>query len=582
MKFLKWKGLSALALAGMIALTGCGGGGGSEQPAGDGSDTTTEQSGEKNLAESVIDHREAKDQSLNPAEATGRKDTIIVGLTEFNGVFNPILYSTNYDFNVVQMVFGEGITDNDATGKMIDGAGSFTVSEDGLVYTATIKDGVNFSDGKPVTADDYIFTYEVMADPAYDGQSDIGKQGIVGVKEYKEGADSISGIKKIDDKTFEITLENANAAFWQFLSGAPMPKHYYGEGYKKGDMSTIHALDSKPMGAGPYKLTEYQEGQFVKFVANEGYWRGAPKTPNVIFTVTTDENAMQMITTGAVDVQELTVSEEYVEAIEDAGFLNLDIFPTNGYGYMGFNVKSNPMLADLKVRQALAHATNRADIVQNVFGPYAKVINIPQSRISWAFTDEGVNPYEYDLEKAAKLLEEAGWAKNADGMLEKDGKVLTINFVGMPAHSVVDVIVPAIAKDWKDLGIDLKIEYLDFPTLSDKVKKDAVDMWFMAWSLTADPDDATETYSTDKGNNNYAYSNPKVDELFIKGRQETNQDKRKEIYAELYRELNRDLPEILVYQRSDMWAINSRIKGLEPSPFRHFSTSMWQAEIVEQ
>lgn len=586
MKFLKWKSLSALALAGMIAFTGCGGGGAEKQPESTGDQKTptetTEPSENRDLASGIVDFIAAEDPSANPAEAAARKDTLIVGMTEFNGIFNPYLYFTQYDRYVNDLVFGEGITDNDETGKPIDGAGSFTVSEDGKVYTVKIKDGVNFSDGKPVTADDYIFSYELLADPAYDGPSDIMNEKIVGVKEYKEGkADQISGLKKIDDKTFEVTLEEPNAPFWAFLSVGPLPKHYYGPVYKKGDMTSIHSLDAKPLGAGPYKLVEYKEGQSVTFEANENYWRGAPKIKKVIFTVTTSDNELQMASSGAVDVQELSVNEDNIQVMKDAKFIDLMIFPTNGYGYMGFNPESNPLLADLKVRQALIFGTNRKGIVENVYGKYAQVLNIPQSRVSWTYTDEGIEHYDYDMEKAAKLFEEAGWKKGADGILEKEGKKMVINFIGTAQNPVVDVIVPVIAKDWKDLGVDLKVEYLDFPTLSDKVKKHTVDMWFMAWALTPDPDSAYSTYATGQGNNHYSYSNPKVDELFVKAKQEIDQQKRSELYKEIYREMNATLPEILVYQRSDMWAINSRVKGLEPSPYKYFTSSLWKAEIAQ-
>ncbi|MDO4721511.1 MAG: ABC transporter substrate-binding protein [Peptostreptococcaceae bacterium] len=585
MKRLKWKGLTAVLLAGMIALTGCGGDGGQQKPA-EGDQPSTEEPAtgepETDLAKTAIDYRAAADPSMNPTEAANRKDTIIAGVTDFNGVFNPWLSFTVYDRYVNQMVFGEGITDNDDTGRPIDGIGSFTVSEDGKTYSIKINDDVNFSDGKPVTSDDFIFSYELLADPTYDGPSDIMKEKIVGVQEFKEGkADSISGIKKIDDKNFEITLEEPNAPFWAFLGTPALPKHYYGPVHKRGDMTAIHSLDAKPLGAGPYKLVEYKEGQSVTFEANDGYWRGTPKTKNVIFTVTSSDNSLQMVSSGAVDIQDLDVNEDNVMAVADAGFLDLTIFPTNGYGYMGFNVESNPMLADLKVRQALIYGTNRKDIVANVYGPYAKVLNVPQSRLSWSYTDEGVEPYDYDMEKAAALFAEAGYTKGSDGILEKDGKKFVINFIGTAQNPVVDAIIPVIAKDWKDLGVDLKVEFLDFPTLSDKVKKHTVDMWFMAWGLTADPHSAEETYTTGGGNNHYSFSSAKVDDLFDQARREIDQDKRGEIYREIYRELNANLPEILVYQRSDMWAVNSRIKGLEPSPYKYFTRTMWKAEIAE-
>ena len=122
MKRLKWKGLTAVLLAGMIALTGCGGGGGEQKPAEGDQPAAEEPSAEEpstDLTKTAIDYRPAADPSMMPQEAANRKDTIIAGVTEFNGIFNPWLYFTTYDKYINDLVFGEGITDNDETGRPI-------------------------------------------------------------------------------------------------------------------------------------------------------------------------------------------------------------------------------------------------------------------------------------------------------------------------------------------------------------------------------------------------------------------------------------------------------------------------------
>lgn len=529
------------------------------------------------LAVKQIDILEGTNPEKSPAVATNRKDTLVIGSTDFNGIFSPAWSESAYDMAVAQLVFGS-LIEPDYDAKPIAAMAEFKISEDNLTYTFTLKKGVKFSDGQPVTAKDIEFTYYVFCDPAYDGPSDAASIKIVGAKDYFDNkVDTISGIKVINDSSIEVKIEEVNAeAIWFFGAGV-LSKEYYGKDYKKGNLDSLKSLHDKPMGAGTYKLAEFKLGESITLVANDSYFRGAPKINKVIYSVTPAGQQLERVKLGEVDVDFPTVSEENVADAKDSGFIDIYRFPTNGYGYVGFK-NDDPKYSDKRVRQALIHALNRKDVVEAVYGPFANVINIPQSKVSWSYTDEGINPYEFDLTKAENLLKEAGWIKNANGKLEKNGQEFKILFSAIQGHPVTDPMLPVMKDDYGKLGIDVEIEYVDFPTLIDKANGGTADMWFMAWGLTPDPN-PYNVYGSDGPQNNYHYNSPDADKYMKEALRTTDITNRKEIYKKVYKTINEDVPCLWVYQRSDMWAVNSRVKSFKVSPYRDYYYDLYQTEI---
>lgn len=556
-----------------ITLTACG----NKAPE-QGDDAKKPEGDLNNKATEVI---KAEDPSKNPEAAKNRKDTIVIGIDAPDGIFNPAYHESQYDRYVADSMFAY-IAYVKHDGTLEDGLGSIALSEDGLTYTITLKDGVKWSDGTPITTDDLEFSFFVKADKAYDGPSDISALKIKGLSAYHDGtSDKIEGIEKVDAKTLKVTLEEVNASAIYDMAFQPMPKAFYGQHYKQGEGDKLQAVHRTPeLFSGAYKLKEYKEGQSVILEANENFFQGKAKIPNLIYKVTNKNTAMQLLETGEVDINALTVSTENVSQIKSKGFLDQHIYPTNGYGYMAFNHRKEA-LKDVKVRQAIAHALNREAIVQNVYKGYANVINIPQSKVSWAYTDD-VDKYEFDKEKANSLLDEAGWKKGADGMREKDGNKLSIKFLASTPNEVNDAILAIAKGDFKDVGIEFLPEQMDFNTVRAKVKQadGDYDMYFMAWGLTPDPDPTT-IFKTGGSQNEIGYSNAKVDELISKGLKATKQEDRKVIYQDMYKELNKDLPYIFVYQRRDMWVVNSRIKNVDVSPYRDFTIDLGKYEIEQ-
>jgi len=523
---------------------------------------------------------EATDMSANPAAATARTDSAIIGTTAPQGVFNPLFHQTSYDVAIDGVIFpslikvkGDGTYENDMADKI-------DVSEDNKTYTFHIRDDAKFSDGTPVKASDYLFTMKLYMDSSYDGQSDPLSWNIVGASEYNKGtAKDISGIKVVDDKTVSVTVSDYDAMTQVNLGGiAPLSEAYYGKGYKQGDLTSVKALNTKPMGAGPYTMTKYSAGQEVDLAANDSYYDGAPKVKNLIFKTTTDTTNMAMLQSGETDLDNITVNEDNVEELKSMGFLDVDVLKNNGYGYVAMNNK-NPLFTDVKVRQALTYGLNRAEVVDAAYGPYAEVINIPQSDVSWAYTADKINTYDYNPEEAKKLLDEAGWKVGADGIREKDGKKFEINFSATAENPVVDALIPIMTENYQELGIKLITETLDFNAIMEKKDKGDYEMFFAAWGLTPDPD--TTVYITDGAQNNSGYSNPEVDKLYAEGKKELDLNKRKEIYAKAYQQINADAPEILMYQRTNMLAINGRLDGWDITPYKEYYNSLHQVEIAQ-
>lgn len=198
----------------------------------------------------------ATDKSKIPASSKKRTDTIIVGMGETQGIFNPIFYSTTYDRYVNDVLFSK-LVEVDLDGGYIPAiAKSWDISEDGLTYTFHLRDDVHFSDGTPLTAKDVEFTYHVYLDPTYDGQSDLSKAVIKGTDAYKNGdAERIEGITIVDDHTIQIDVEESRSPTLGLIGALGIvPKHYYGENYSKGNLSHMQSLHQKPLAVEPMSL----------------------------------------------------------------------------------------------------------------------------------------------------------------------------------------------------------------------------------------------------------------------------------------------------------------------------------------
>jgi peptide/nickel transport system substrate-binding protein len=514
----------------------------------------------------------------------GMEDTLIVGTHETKGEFMPAYYGTTYDGYVNQLIFDQLLANNEKGELIPSVAKDWKVSDDKKTYTFHLRDDVKFTDGTPLTAKDVEFTYLTIADPNYDGRYITMVSDIKGYKEYHEDKNgkvkSISGIKVEDKYTISFTFNEAMVTNIYNCQMLIMPKHYYG--FEKGDIPKLKTLMQKPLGSGKYIFVKYEPKQYIEFKANPDYFGGAPKIPKLIMKFTTSETMLQELEKGGVDIQlEVPPSPENKEIIDDTKFLSICDFPGNNYGYMGFNLR-DPRLADKNVRKALVYGFDRKAFADLYYKGYADVCNQPISEASWAYSDD-VEKYEYDVDKANKLLDEAGWKVGSDGIREKDGKKLSFVWDTYTDSKYVETLIPMLKDNWQKIGVKVEPNLMDFNALADKVyTQRKFDMYNMSWTLTLDPD-AYDLFHSDAdipdGNNSVGFRNAENDKLIMEERKEFDPEKRKVIIKEWADLIGDELPYMFLTQNTNWDIYSERVKNYKTSPFVDWTYIVNQLEL---
>ncbi|AFU16340.1 Oligopeptide transporter, periplasmic-binding protein [Bacillus thuringiensis MC28] len=562
----KWAGVFSVLMSSSLVLSACGG---QEDTA------STEPVKQQDLKNIKIEKIAATDKTKVPDKAKNRKDTLVVGISKPGGVFLPYFQQNGWDGNVTSVIFAS-LVSTDKQGKPIpELAEKWDVSSDQLTYTFHLRKDLKFSDGSPLTADDVAFTLTLLHDKAYEGEIDISQYAVKGGKEYKEGkATSIEGIQVVDPQTIKITTEKVNSQAIFVLGGTVLSKAYYGKDYKQNtSLDYLKELYGKPIAAGPYKFEKYIPGQEVRFVANENYYAGKPKIPNFIYKITSGDTKLQLFQTGEVDYTGLGTGDEILEQAKGLEFANIQIETAASFSYIYMN-NNKPYLKDKKVRQALIYGLDRKKYVDTALKGYGTVANVPIHPTSWAYTEEGVNKYEYDKEKAKKLLDEAGWKVGSDGVREKDGQKLKLSYFGPSSAKDSDLLIPIAKENYKEIGVEFNPEFMDFNTMLSKVNKGDYDLASVSTPITSDPSETAGEYLSGVNDKSLGYKNAKVDELIKKGIETVDIEKRKPIYKELYKELSDDPPVILLNYRRTITGYNGNIKGIDSEKYNSISANL--------
>ncbi len=577
--------LTSLLIVGSMLVTACSN---NSNDGGSSSGTAQTEQGTKDTAASsdaggtsaLTEPYTAADLSKLPDVAKQRTDTIIVALTDPSGAFTPYFTQSGYDGNVNSLLFGSLVTVDDKGLPVPDLAEKWDISEDQKTITYHLRKDLKFSDGSPMTADDVAFTWTILFDPSYDGDSIIPSTiAIQGAQDYKSGkAKSISGIKVVDPQTISVTLDKPNATALVTLGSNILSKAYYGKDYKFGNLSYIKNLHQTPVGNGPYKLEKFIPGQEVRFVANENYYKGKPKTEHFIYK-TSEGDAWQYLETGEIDYTSFPATTENIEKLKSLGFTNILPYTASNYGYLQVNLE-HEALKDKKVRQAIAYGLDRQSIYVDANEGAGAVANIPAPPISWAYTEDGINPYKFDSEKAKQLLDEAGWKVGAGGIREKDGKKLTIHYLGSKSKQT-DIFIPVAKENFQAIGVDFQPEvFADFNSLVSKVESGDYDLVSFSTPLLQDPSDGVMQFIDGEIK---AYDNPKVKELYDKALATSDIEERKAVYKELFQLLNDELPVIFTNYKKTVYGYNGRIENLKVSPFVGLANSLpdWSLKPVQ-
>ena len=499
--------------------------------------------------------------SSTSGSSTSSSNILKYGLSGIEGNFSPFISSNTYDSYVCSLIF-EPLVTVDASGEYVPYLADWELSDDKLTYTFTLKDGIKFSDGTDMTAEDVAYSYSVPAEEDYAGPR-------------LNVANAIADIKVVDDKTVAFTMASASPANIQNFTYGIMSKEYYAH----SSFEELNELNQKPMGSGKFVLEDggYASKQYVKLKTNENYWDSdaKPKIDGVYMLEVADDTVLSSLESGEIDMCMPAAKAENVESIESMSNAHLVSYLGNGYTFMCFNT-TRPTLAQTEVRQALMYALDRKAFLKAEYGSddLVSLGMAPISPVSWAYPgNDALNAYDYDLDKAAKMLDDAGWKDtDGDGIRDKDGTPLHLNWLVYTDSTWPGTLSSMAYDSWHKIGVDLEITQMDFNTVSSMTmdaepgEKD-FDIYTMGFSLSADPDPTGGLYDADAyvagGFNASGFRDDKSQELIAEGLAEFDQDKRAEIYKEWAIRQNELVPTVVIAYRSEIWGIANRVHGLD-------------------
>jgi peptide/nickel transport system substrate-binding protein len=482
-------------------------------------------------------------------------DKIITGSTAEASNLIPMLASDSASHEVSAFIFN-GLVKYDKDLTLIgDLAESWDISEDGLTITFHFKKGVKWHDGVEFTADDVMFGYKTIIDEKT-------------LSAYKEDFLQVKKAEVLDKYTFRVVYDKPYApalASWGSL--VVLPKHIL----EKEDIGKT-AFSRKPIGTGPFKFKEWIPGQKVILDANDDYFEDRPYLDGVTIRIIPDTTTMFLeLKTKGLDWMGLSPLQ-YKKQTEGRFFRkNYKKFryPSFSYTYFGFNLK-HPWFSDKKIRQAIAYALDKEELVKGVLLGLGTVSTGPYVPNTWPY-NPNVKKYEYNPQKSKELLKEAGWIDaDGDGILEKNGKKFEFTVLTNMANTARIKTATIIQYRLKEVGIKLNIRSLEWSAFInwfiDKKRFEAV---ILGWSIGLDPDQYDIWHSTkikEKELNFVSFSNKEVDDLLEEGRRTFDIEKRKKAYFRIQEILAEELPYIFLYVPDNLPIVSSRFEGIEPAP----------------
>ncbi|MGM9923843.1 MAG: oligopeptide ABC transporter substrate-binding protein [Bacillus sp. (in: firmicutes)] len=516
----------------------------------------------------------------------GTLNVALVNDSPFQGVFSQALYEDAYDDEIMNFMSNKIFeTDNDFL--VTDGGlASLAVDEEAKKATITIKEGVKWSDGEPFKIEDVMYAYEVLGHKDYPGtRYDAEMENIVGMVEYHEGkADKISGLKKINDTTLEISLKQVTPAIYTGIGDGlrehAEPSHYLKDVPMK-DLLTSEKIRVKPLSLGAFKADRIVNGESVQLSANEHYFKGKPKIDKVIIQTVPSTSIVEALKAGKYDIA-LQMKTDIYGTYKDLDNITVLGRPELSYSYLGFNLGkfdkakgenvSNPdaKMVDVKLRQAMGYAM---DIEQLNAQFYDSLRTRATGLIPPAFGsyyDKDLPGYKYDPDKANQLLDEAGYKDvDGDGVREdKNGKPLEIKMAFMAGGDNAEPMAQFYLQNWAEVGLNVTLTTgrpIEFNSFYDKVKandKD-IDIFQAAWGTGSNPS-PQGLYGRKSEFNYNRFTSPELDKLLaaIDSKEASDVEFRAKAFKEWEEYMAEQVPVIPTQFRTELFPVNKRVKGV--------------------
>lgn len=545
----RWKKvLSALVLAAAMGVTavGCGTSGGN---------TGSQPQGENAAATETA---EVSDDIVN------------IGVTNTLGTLNPLLMdggeTNKYATSLMFLPLVELNSNLEFEGEIADSV----TTEDNKNFIVHIDEKASWSDGEKITADDVVYTALRLTSPVIGNTSmmyyvfeGVGDDGFT-----EEGAESIDGIKAIDDATVQFTtkeemslttFENSYARYLMTL-----PKHVI-EQHTEEELKTAEWFNHPDVVSGPYMVTDFDVDHYISYKANENYWKGAPKIAKLNIKIVSGSQLYAGLQSGEIDITQPTMSvipEEDYDSVEALSNVNVVYGEPVTNQSVFIQTKNVP---DVRVRQAMLYAIDRKMVLEQLLKGKGEVADGFLSSAS-PFYDDSIVPVEQDVEKAKELLAEAGW----------DGSQTLRFYVNSGDSAFVNAANVFVAQ-WAAVGIKVEVQTVDFATLMSVAGTNDYDI--LAVQYTYAPVDPYPDVAWLLGGEDSwtGYGDDSVNEALAKTQTTSDMDEIKGLYSVVDQKVQEDVPMFSAYIVSAQAAVNKRLSNATPSVYGFFNNvEQWE------
>jgi peptide/nickel transport system substrate-binding protein len=475
--------------------------------------------------------------------------------------FHPYLTTDTASSSYQSMVYTGGLLrlDEKTLQYIPNMAQSYSISPDGLTFTFHLRHNMLWSDGQPITAQDFKWTYDQVKNPAHGFP-------------YLSQLDFITSYEALDDYTLQIKIKEVYAPALGQMSGliTPLPKHVW-EKYDWSDPQKNPEINSPSVVSGPYKLKEWQRDQYAIFVANDKYWyHGAPNiTQQTVQIVPNQDIAYQMLKSGETDTADIT-PDNLAEARTLPNVSVYEWWPAAAvWSYIGLNNREGFATHDVNVRRGINYAINKQLITDQVMLGQAKRLCSIYPETSWVY-NPNVECYNYDAQAAQAAFEKAGYTLKNGQLVDKNGQQLTLKLVYGPNTSKTRELIAVTVQDQlSKIGIKVNVQSLEWSSFLQAIQaeKPDWDMFIGGWQATIEPHIMYTIWAQQSipSLNSVAYINPTVEDLFKQAGATYDTAFRKAKYQQIQQIIANDAPYVFLFYQKAWAGVNKRVQGIQPT-----------------
>jgi peptide/nickel transport system substrate-binding protein len=530
----------------------------------------------------------SKDQSSD-------KNVVVIGIPSDVATINPLYAFDLQEGHLTDLLFLKPAMEkwNDSLGliefePML--AESWNVNKDSSFITVNLRDNIFWSDGKPITVDDIIFSFDVYSDPKVNSRL----YGLFGNFYSDENlhVDAGKTFRKNSEKSITIFFKDYKQFSFLDINFAILPSHAY-QKISRDDIGTAE-INFKPITSGPFKVYKWERDQKIHLIADSSsYLFNGNNVQEIIFKIVPDDFSLfTQLKTGEVDLIE-GFEAERVKELNDYEQLTTASIKGRDFDYLGWNnfdpdsyqkkqIKPNRFFSSAKIRKALSIAINRNEIFRSVIGKFGQIYDSPISPIFKSYIDSSLFSFDYNPSLAKQMLEDEGWKdNNGDGILEKGNKKFSFNIYSNTGNPIREYAATVIKNNLKEIGIEAETIFVERSELIDGLINKKYDAFLSGWTVQIPLNlDNFRDPASEKGTFNFSgYNNQEVNDLLANLNPSDSESKKFSTYKSISKIFKETEPVTILFWVDNIIVYNKRIKNLKISPLGLYNDAWaWRVE----